>query len=131
MNEKELGVKLSEQWVEAAADTLSCARRLCVEGHRKLETEFENTIFNLEHSIREAKISRENIDKKASQKDILLADAQIDKAEQALKFGRIRAQADFETGYMNLKQTVRQHQLRLDGEKLCLEFAKAELERGF
>ena len=131
MDEKELFVKLGEKYVEKVSAALSNSRRNCLEGHRKLEAEYQQTVYNLEHAVKEAKISRENIGDKATKKEILLAEAAIEKAEQALKFGIIKARAEFETGYMNLKLEVEYKTIWLDQEKLCLEFAKDEQAKGF
>ena len=131
MDEKELFVRLGEKYVDKARTALLNSRRHCLEGHRRLEAEYQNTIYNLEHAIKEAKISRENIGEKATKKEILLADAAIEKAEQALKFGTIKARADLETGYLNLKIEVENKTIWLDQELICLEFAKDEQAKGF
>ena len=74
MNEKDFYVKINEQHTDCCRNTLTNSRRLCVEGHKKLESEFQQVIFNLSSAIKKAKICRETLEKKATKKDILLAD---------------------------------------------------------
>ena len=60
-----------------------------------------------------------------------MADLAIVEAEQAYKFGEVKAKADFETGYLNLKTTVRDATHTLEIQETCLEFAQIEQAKGF
>lgn len=131
MNEKEFFVKLCEQWVSQANASLLNAKRLCAEGYKKLEAEYNGKIYDLEFGVREAKIRRENVEKDTKKVDVLLAEAAIEKAQKALEFGRIKAKSDLETGYHNLKLDIEQKTIHLTQEQISLAFAQAEQERGF
>lgn len=131
MNEKDFMVKLAEKWVEGANTSLTHSRKISMENYRKLESEYQKTIFDLEFSVKEAQINRENIGAKATKKEILLADAAIEKAQKALVFGSIKAKSDLEIGYLNLNLEVKNKISNVAKEELFLEFAREEQARGF
>lgn len=102
-----------------------------LQGHSKLKADFDLTIYNLELAIREAEFKRKNPAADAKPVDIGLADFAIEKAKATLEYGKVKAQCDFEMAYDILKLEVDNKTINLNQEKDCLEFSKAERDRGF
>ena len=63
--------------------------------------------------------------------DVREAESKLRQAQRNLDEGYKKLVADMECAYSNLKEELERAKIRLDVEKTCLEYAEAELARGF
>src|SRR5579859_626084 len=96
MTEKELVVKICEGCVMLTSNALVDAKKALTEGHKKLQAEYDLTIYNLEAGIKEAQIKKDTLPFNTKKTERLLADIAIEKAQKALEYGKIKARSDFE-----------------------------------
>lgn len=121
-----IDVKLSEL-------QLAATKRNLEQGYLKLESEYvttlQNLIFNLEELQSEKAFKESENPLKPS--EIAILALKIKRAEALLELGKKKANAELEVAYNNLKLEVSKKEIFLERERIYLEFAKAEKERGF
>ena len=131
MTEKELFVKLCENWVAMANHNVVNARQSLEAGHRKLQADYDLTVAGLEHTLKEAQIRKKNQALGTKVVDKQLADENIAHAKRALYLGKLKAKVDFDKGYNELKLELERCMLHKKTEESFLQFAQSENERGF
>jgi hypothetical protein len=129
MNQRELYRDYAKLEVKEALVSLRNRRLLLEQTYKKLVAQKDETVLRLMLDVDVAKVERLYCENKP--KDIALADLKIKRTEAEFLQGKIKAEADFEIAYSNLKKDVEKSEITLTKDKIYLAFTEEMVANGF